>query len=94
MQKHPILIDFTANAFASYCGLTPGEDSSGDSYHRPVSPSKGNVRPEQSLEAACDTLVRGTIGKKRKKSKIKQKDQDVKQITQIRQSLDYRSIIA
>ena len=38
MTMHAETSDFdrfpTANAFASYCGLTPDEDSSGDSYHR------------------------------------------------------------
>ncbi|MGN8656388.1 transposase [Catenibacterium mitsuokai] len=38
MTMHAETSDFdrfpTANAFASYCGLTPGEDSSGESYHR------------------------------------------------------------
>lgn len=38
MTMHAETSDFdrfpTANAFASYCGLTPGEDSSDDSYHR------------------------------------------------------------
>ena len=84
MTMHAETSDFdrfpTANAFASYCGLTPGEDSSGDSYHRLGITKQGNSMIRTTLVEAAQVLVRGTIGKKGKKVKSKQKDQDVKVI--------------
>ena len=66
------MIDFpTANAFASYCGLTPGEDSSGESYHRLSITKQGNSMIRTTLIEAAQVLVRGTIGKKGKKGEIK-----------------------
>ena len=84
MTMHAETSDFdrfpTANAFASYCGLTPGEDSSGESYHRVGITKQGNSMIRTTLVEAAQVLVRGTIGKKGKKVKSKQKDQDVKVI--------------
>ena len=84
MTMHAETSDFdrfpTANAFASYCGLTPGEDSSGESYHRLSITKQGNSMIRTTLIEAAQVLVRGTIGKKGKKVKSKQKDQDVKVI--------------
>ena len=84
MTMHAETSDFdrfpTANAFASYCGLTPGEDSSGDSYHRVGITKQGNSIIRTTLVEAAQVLVRGIIGKKGKKVKSKQKDQDVKVI--------------
>ena len=75
MTMHAETSDFdrfpTANAFAFYCGLTPGEDSSGESYHRLGITKQGNSMIRATLVEAAQVLVRGTIGKKRKKSKIK-----------------------
>ncbi len=84
MTMHAETSDFdrfpTANAFASYCGLTPGEDSSGESYHRVGITKQGNSTIRTTLVEAAQVLVRGTIGKKGKKVKSKQKDQEVKVI--------------
>ena len=84
MTMHAETSDFdrspTANAFASYCGLTPGEDSSSESYHRLGITKQGNSMIRTTLVEAAQVLVRGTIGKKGKKVKSKQKDQDVKVI--------------
>ena len=84
MTMHAETSDFdrfpTANAFASYCGLTPGEDSSGESYHRLGITKQGNSMIRTTMVEAAQVLVRGTIGKKGKKVKSKQKDQDVKVI--------------
>lgn len=81
MTMHAETSDFdrfpTANAFASYCVLTPGEDSSGESYHRLGITKQGNSTIRTTLVEAAQVLVRGTIGKK---VKSKQKDQDVKVI--------------
>lgn len=81
MTMHAETSDFdrfpTANAFASYCGLTPGEDSSGESYHRLGITKQGNSMIRTTMVEAAQVLVRGTIGKK---VKSKQKDQNVKVI--------------
>ena len=75
MTMHAETSDFdrfpTANAFASYCGLTPGEDSSGESYHRLSITKQGNSMIRTTLIEVAQVLVRGTIGKKRQKSEIK-----------------------
>ena len=70
----------SAQKFASYLGLVPGEDSSGESYHRLGITKQGNSTIRTTLVEAAQVLVRGTIGKKGKKVKSKQKDQDVKVI--------------
>lgn len=69
-----------ANAYASYCGLTPGEDSSGDKNRRLSITKQGNSMIRSTLVEAAQVLVRGTIGKKGKKLKSKQMGQDVKVI--------------
>lgn len=71
-----------ANAFASFCGLTPGENSSGDRTRRTSITKQGNNTIRTSLVEAAQVLVKGSTvpGKKGKKLKSKQKDQDVKVI--------------
>lgn len=69
-----------ANAYASYCGLTPGEDSSGEKNRRLSITKQGNSMIRSTLVEAAQVLVRGTIGKKGKKLKSKQMGQDVKVI--------------
>lgn len=86
MTLHVEVSDFNrfpnANAFASFCGLTPGEASSGDKNKRTSITKQGNTTIRKSLTEAAQSLVKGssTPGKKGKKLKSKQKDQDVKVI--------------
>lgn len=84
MTLHAETSDFdrfpNAKAFASYCGLTPSEDSSGDKIRRLGITKQGNSMIRTALVEAAQVLVRGAIGKKGKKLKSKQKDQDVKVI--------------
>lgn len=69
-----------ANAYASYCGLTPGEDSSGEKNRRLSITKQGNSMIRSTLVEAAQVLVRGAAGKKGKKLKSKQMGQDVKVI--------------
>lgn len=69
-----------ANAYASYCGLTPGEDSSGEKNRRLSITKQGNSMIRSTLVEAAQVLVKGTIGKKGKRLKSKQMGQDVKVI--------------
>lgn len=84
MTLHAEISDFnrfpTANAFSSYCGLTPGEDSSGDKNKRLSITKQGNAVVRETLVECAQVLVRGTVGKKGKKVISKQKGQDVKVI--------------
>lgn len=56
-----------AKVFASYCGLTPSEDSSGDKIRRLGITKQGNSMIRTALVEAAQVLVRGVIGKKGKK---------------------------
>lgn len=84
MTLHVEVSDFnrfpTANAFSSFCGLTPGEDSSGEKNNRLSITKQGNAVIRSTLVECAQVLVRGTVGKKGKKVKAKQKGQDVKVI--------------
>lgn len=84
MTLHAEISDFnrfpTANAFSSYCGLTPGEDSSGGKNKRLSITKQGNAVVRETLVECAQVLVRGTVGKKGKKVISKQKGQDVKVI--------------
>lgn len=57
-----------AKVFASYCGLTPSEDSSGDKTIRLAITKQGNSMIRTALVEAAQVLVRGVIGKKRKEA--------------------------
>ena len=84
MTLHVEVSDFnrfpTANAFSSFCGLTPAEDSSGDKNKRLSITKQGNTLIRKTLVECAQVLVRGAVGKKGKKVKSKQAGQDVKVI--------------
>ena len=84
MTIHVETSDFSrfpnAAAYSSYCGLTPAENSSGEKNNRLNITKMGNSMIRKTLIEAAQVLVRGTIGKKGKKVKAKQKGQDVKVI--------------
>lgn len=84
MTLHVEVSDFNrfpnANAFSSFCGLTPAEDSSGEKNKRLSITKQGNTCIRKALIESAQVLVKGTQGKKGKKLKSKQKDQDVKVI--------------
>lgn len=84
MTLHVEVSDFdrfpNAKAFASFCGLTPSEDSSGEKNKRLSITKQGNSSVRTTLVEAAQVLVKGTLGKKGKKLKAKQKGQDVKVI--------------
>lgn len=84
MTLHVEVSDFNrfpnANAFSSFCGLTPAEDSSGDKNNRLSITKQGNSQIRKTLVECAQVLVKGTEGKKGKKLKSKQAGQDVKVI--------------
>ena len=84
MVFHVEVSDFNrfpnAKAFASFCGLTPSEDSSGDKTKRLSITKQGNTHLRKTLIECSQVLVRGTVGKKGKKMQSKQNGQDVKVI--------------
>ena len=84
MTLHIEVSDFdrfpNAKAFASYCGLIPGDDSSGQKNKRLGITKQGNALIRKTLVECSRVLVRGAIGKKGKRLKSKQKGQDVKVI--------------
>ena len=84
MILHVEVSDFdrfpNANAFSSYCGLTPAEDSSGEKNNRLGITKMGNSMIRKTLIEASQALVKGTAGKKGKRVKAKQQGQDVKVI--------------
>lgn len=103
MTVHVEISDFNrfpnANAFSSFVGLTPGEDSSGDKSKRLSITKQGNSLIRSTLTEAAQVLVRGQIGKKGKKLKSKQEAQDIKVIDYadkavIRLQKKYRGMIA
>lgn len=53
-----------AKAFSSFCGLTPGEDSSGDKNQRLSITKQGNSTVRTTLVEVAQALVRGYQGKK------------------------------
>jgi len=84
MILHVEISDFNrfpnANAFTSYCGLTPGENSSGDKANRTSITKQGNSTVRKTLVECAQALVKGTIGVKSKRVKARQLGQDVKVI--------------
>ena len=84
MTLHIEVSDFdrfpNAKAFASYCGLIPGDDPSGQKNKRLGITKQGNALIRKTLVECSRVLVRGAIGKKGKRLKSKQKGQDVKVI--------------
>lgn len=72
MTLHAETSDFdifpNAKVFASYCGLTPSEDSSGDKTIRLAITKQGNFMIRTALVEAAQVLVRAVIGKKRKEA--------------------------
>lgn len=84
MILHVEISDFArfpnANAFTSYCGLTPGENSSGDKANRTSITKQGNAAVRKTLIECSQALVRGAVGTKSKRVKARQLGQDVKVI--------------
>ena len=84
MTLHVEISDFsrfpTAEAFASYCGLTPGENSSGDKANRTSITKQGNSMVRKTLTECAQALVKGRVGAKGKRVKARQMGQDVKVI--------------
>lgn len=84
MTMHIEVSDFTrfptANAFMSFCGLTPGENSSGDKAHRTSITKQGNITVRTTLIECANALVRGYGCKKSKALKARQNGQDVQVI--------------
>ena len=62
----------SAQHFASYIGLTPGEDSSGDDQHRLGITKAGNRHVRSLLVEAAPSYSRGQIGFKSKVLKARQ----------------------
>ena len=62
----------TADKFASYLGLVPGEDSSGDEKTRLGITKAGNRHVRQLLTESSQTYSRGQIGHKSKALKARQ----------------------
>ena len=61
-----------ADKFASYLGLTPGEDSSGDTQNRLGITKAGNQHLRRLLTEAAQCYARGSIGHKSKALKARQ----------------------
>ncbi|WP_105152270.1 IS110 family transposase [Streptococcus suis] len=62
----------TAQHFASYLGLTPSENSSGDKERRGAITKAGNSHVRRLLIEAAQSLAKGTIGYKSKELKRRQ----------------------
>jgi len=62
----------SAQHFASYIGLTPGEDSSGDDQHRLGITKAGNRHVRSLLVEAAQCYTRGQVGFKSKELKRRQ----------------------
>ena len=60
----------------SYYGLTPGEQSSGESIHRGGITKAGNTHIRRLLVEASQSICRGQVGHKSKALKQRQKDQE------------------
>lgn len=77
MTLHIETADFvrfpTANAYASYCGLVPGESSSGDKSNRTSITKQGNATIRSTLIECAQSLTKGTVGLKSKRVKSRQK---------------------
>lgn len=71
----------TANEFASYLGLVPGESSSGLKTNRLGITKMGNSIVRTILIESSQSIVRGKVGQKSKRIKARQIDQDVQTVT-------------
>lgn len=80
MTLHIEISDFnrfsSAKKFSSYVGLTPGEDSSGDKTKYLSITKQENMTVRSTLIECAQALVKGTIEKKSKAVKSRQKGQD------------------
>jgi transposase len=68
----------TAQHYASYLGLVPGEDSSGDSVQRTGITKAGNTHVRKLMVEAAQCYSRGAIGAKGKALKGRQAGKDPK----------------
>ena len=66
----------TAQHYASYIGLVPGEESSGDSVRRTGITKAGNSHVRRLLVEAAQCYSRGAIGTKSKALKLRQSGND------------------
>lgn len=84
MTLHVEISDFnrfpTANALVAYCGLTPGEQSSGDKNKRTCITKQGNTIVRKTLIECAQALLKGNYKNKTKRIKARQKGLDVKVI--------------
>ncbi|MEY8735870.1 IS110 family transposase [Lactobacillus sp. AN1001] len=84
MTIHVEISDFkrfpTAKSFTSYLGLTPSEHSSGEKVSRNGITKQGNSTVRSTLVECAHSLVKGTIGRKSKRVKARQKGQESKVI--------------
>ena len=84
MTMHVEISDFdrfpNAKAFATYVGLTPGDNSSGDKNNHTSITKQGNSTVRTTLVECAQALVKGTPGVKGKRVTTRQKGQDVKVI--------------
>ena len=71
----------TAKAFMANLGMLPGESSSAEKYSNTPITKMGNVMVRKTLVECAQSLVRGTVGKKSKALKKRQKGQDDKIIS-------------
>ena len=80
MTLHIEISDFnrfsSAKKFSSYVGLTPGEDSSGDKTKYLSIMKQGNMAVRSTLIECAQSIVKGTVGKKSKAVKSRQKGQN------------------
>lgn len=65
----------TPDQLASYLGLTPGEDSSGDKRHRTGITKNGNGHVRKTLTEASQSICRGAVGYKSSGLKKRQQGQ-------------------
>lgn len=84
MTLHVEISDFnrfpTANALVAYCGLTPGEQSSGEKNKRTCITKQGNTIVRKTLIECAQALLKGNYKNKTKRIKARQKGLDVKVI--------------
>ena len=80
MKIHVTVSDFqrfpTAKAFMANLGMLPGENSSAEKHSNTPITKMGNAMVRKTLVECAQSLVRGTVGKKSKALKKRQKGQD------------------
>ena len=80
MKIHVTVSDFqrfpTAKAFMANLGMLPGENSSAEKYSNTPITKMGNAMVRKTLVECTQALVRGTVGKKSKALKKRQKGQE------------------